>query len=49
MLLSSHGFEILGKYTQFEREKEEVIEGWNGLFNIAVARKIHQASITKDR
>lgn len=38
-LLTSSGFEILGRYTQYDREKEEVSEGWDGLFNIAIARK----------
>jgi len=39
-LLTSNGFEILTKYTQYNREKEEVLEGWDGLFNIAVSKKI---------
>ena len=46
ILLTSNGFEILSRYTQFDRGKEEVSEGWNGLFNIAVARKIHHVPIS---
>jgi predicted SAM-dependent methyltransferase/2-polyprenyl-3-methyl-5-hydroxy-6-metoxy-1,4-benzoquinol methylase len=38
-LLTSGGFEIIGRFTQFDRISEDVSEGWNGLFNIAVARK----------
>ncbi|MFH2145330.1 MAG: class I SAM-dependent methyltransferase [Candidatus Omnitrophota bacterium] len=38
-LLSSNGFEIIGRYTQFERENITVSEGWEGLFNIAVVKK----------
>lgn len=38
-LLTSGGFEIIGRFTQFDRLSEDVCEGWNGLFNIAVARK----------
>jgi ubiquinone/menaquinone biosynthesis C-methylase UbiE len=38
-LLSSSGFEITGRYTQFNREKEDISSGWNGLFNIAIAKK----------
>ncbi len=39
MLLTLNGFEIMGKYTQYNRENEEVSEGWDGLFNIAIAKK----------
>ncbi|MBA4416367.1 MAG: hypothetical protein C0392_00425 [Syntrophus sp. (in: bacteria)] len=39
-LLSSTGFEVIGKYTQHDREKENVSTGWNSLFNIAVAKKV---------
>jgi len=40
MLLTLRGFEIIGKYTQYNREKEGVSEGWDGLFNIAIAKKL---------
>ncbi len=39
-LFVSNGFEILGRYTQYNREEEEILEGWNGLFNIAIAKKL---------
>lgn len=39
ILLTSNGYEILGRYTQFDREKEKVSDNWNGLFNIAVCKK----------
>ena len=39
MLLTSQGFEIIKKATQYDIRKEEVLDDWDGLFNIAVARK----------
>ncbi|MCX5806890.1 MAG: methyltransferase domain-containing protein [Proteobacteria bacterium] len=39
-ILSSTGFVVAEKHTQHDREKEYISTGWNGLFNIAVARKV---------
>ncbi len=38
-LLTKNGLNIEGKFTQHDREKSEVLEGWDGVINIAVARK----------
>jgi anaerobic magnesium-protoporphyrin IX monomethyl ester cyclase len=38
-LLVSGGFTIIARYTQFDADKQEVSEGWGGLFNIVVAKK----------
>jgi len=40
ILLTSNGFRILGKYTQHNREKKQISEGWDGLFNVAIAKKL---------
>lgn len=42
-LLTSNGFEILGRYTQYDIKDGKVIEGWDGLFNIAIAKKLTDA------
>ena len=39
MLLTSKGFKIIGKHIQYNSQKEEISEGWDGLFNIAIAKK----------
>ncbi|MGB2631173.1 MAG: class I SAM-dependent methyltransferase, partial [Candidatus Omnitrophota bacterium] len=39
-LLSRSGFKIRNRVTQYNRESEEVSEGWEGLYNIAVTEKI---------
>lgn len=39
-ILTSTGFAVIGKYTQKDKEKEWISTGWDGLFNIAVARKL---------
>jgi anaerobic magnesium-protoporphyrin IX monomethyl ester cyclase len=38
-LLVSAGFTIIARHTQFDADKQEVSEGWGGLFNIAAAKK----------
>ncbi len=38
-LLTLHGFKVEERFTQYSREDEAISEGWNGLYNFAVARK----------
>jgi len=38
-LLTSKGFEVVKRYTQYSKKRETVSEGWSGLYNIAVASK----------
>jgi 2-polyprenyl-3-methyl-5-hydroxy-6-metoxy-1,4-benzoquinol methylase len=35
-LLTEAGFKITGRYTQHDRETGELVEGWDGLYNIAI-------------
>ena len=39
-LLTKCDFEIVERFTQNTIDAENVLKGWNGLFNIAVARKV---------
>lgn len=38
-LLTNNGFRIIDRFTQYDREREDVSEGWGGLYLIAVAEK----------
>jgi 2-polyprenyl-3-methyl-5-hydroxy-6-metoxy-1,4-benzoquinol methylase len=39
-LLEATGFEIIGRYTQTDRQSRTMHEGWHGIYNTAVCRKI---------
>ncbi len=39
-LLNTAGFIVTARLTQHHRDREDVTEGWDGLFNIAVAEKL---------
>ena len=38
-IIEHSGFKLLHKFTQFDMNKEDMSDGWDGLFNIAVAVK----------
>lgn len=39
-LLEAAGFEITGRYTQTDRQSRSMSEGWSGIYNTAVCRKV---------
>lgn len=39
-LLETAGFEVIGRYTQTDRQSRSMLDGWAGIYNTAVCRKV---------